>query len=360
MTDKHIYITSITFPWWRWPPLHCLEHQGLMQARGLCVCSTARCLQGRKGSGELFHQSTDSFQICLGGLGPTQLPTRTYFHLVIRVVECHHYRTDNFCKAESEGAGKLFFSIEEKYLHVQYIPKKCLVLSNSFPHHLHRAFKCKWNWIMWVIRYVKCAEKIKCSCCTFKTTNIWLVYYWIITETIIERVDTFPVDKSFHQRGLQTCKMSLDVCTFFAVVLSYRQWVQSQFPVMPIRARSTRFSSFSVPMQHICHLLSFHVVRSLTHCMSLIPRSLLQFSGGSPAPACPRHNSWQPYSDWTWYFHVVLETAFHRVLSMSAPIVQHSPRSPSDLDTVFLALSSLITDCTFRLPRILEGEKKPI
>ncbi|TNN66632.1 hypothetical protein EYF80_023166 [Liparis tanakae] len=46
-----------------------------------------------------------------------------------------------------------------------------------------------------------------------------------------------------------------------------------------------------IPMQHICHLPSFHVVRSLTHCMSLIPRSLLQFSGGSPAPACPRHNS---------------------------------------------------------------------
>lgn len=45
-----------------------------------------------------------------------------------------------------------------------------------------------------------------------------------------------------------------------------------------------------------------------------------------------------------WFFHVVLETAFPRLLSMSAPTEQHSPHSPSDLDTVFFLRSSLAAD----------------
>lgn len=62
-----------------------------MQTHGLCLCSTARSLQGRKRSRELCNQSTDSFKISLGGHGRaalhagTQLPSITYFQVVIRV-----------------------------------------------------------------------------------------------------------------------------------------------------------------------------------------------------------------------------------------------------------------------------------
>lgn len=42
MTVKHIYIAFIIPPLLSWPPLHCLEHRGLMQTCRLCLRSTAR------------------------------------------------------------------------------------------------------------------------------------------------------------------------------------------------------------------------------------------------------------------------------------------------------------------------------
>lgn len=66
----------------------------------------------------------------------------------------------------------------------------------------------------------------------------------------------------------------------------------------------------------------------------------------APAPAWPDHNSLLPCGDWMWYFHVVLETAFPHLLSMSAPTEQHSPHIPFDLDAAFFFCTSLSNNCT--------------
>ena len=89
--------------------------------------------------------------------------------------------------------------------------------------------------------------------------------------------------------------------------------------------------SFGIPTQRICRLLSLHVVTSFGN-IAPCPWSR-SFScsppGRSPAPARPRHtNSRLPCSDWMRYFHVVLETAFPRLFSMSAPAEQHFPHCP--------------------------------
>lgn len=112
--------------------------------------------------------------------------------------------------------------------------------------------------------------------------------------------------------------------------------LQSLAPgIKPPPERSTSTSSFSAfpcgTFVTSYHFTLSNISGTLLHVGDL-NHSL------APAPARPEHNSWLPCSDWIWYFHVVLETAFPPTCSQC----RLPPSSiPFDLDTVFFFRSRL-------------------